>query len=103
MSKLNSLGTTRNLSAKYSEIKRNLNNTKLTPRLNLNDSGSLINDNGRVKYDLFNYSLISSKEHLVEMSNWHLPPKYVELFDRTNDNFKELLIKCKKIKLKFSF
>jgi hypothetical protein len=29
------------------------------------------------------------------MSNWHLPPKYIEFFDSCNDIFKELLIKCK--------
>lgn len=29
------------------------------------------------------------------MQNMMLPPKYVELFDSTNDIFKELLIKCK--------
>ena len=33
------------------------------------------------------------------MSNWYLPPRYVEVFDSTNDIFKELLMKCKNVKL----
>lgn len=41
------LGIVRSLSSKYVEIKRNLNSNP--KRINLNDSGSLINDNGKIK------------------------------------------------------
>ena len=51
MSKSSTIGVIRSLSSKYVEIKRNLNNS--SKRVNLNDSGnsgSLINDNGKIKY-----------------------------------------------------
>lgn len=47
MSKSMTLGIVRSLSSKYVEIKRNLNSNP--KRISLNDSGSLINDNGKIK------------------------------------------------------
>jgi hypothetical protein len=47
MSKHYSLGAIRNLSSKYVDIKRNLKDNP--KRVSLNDSGSLINDNGKTK------------------------------------------------------
>jgi hypothetical protein len=38
--------------------------------------------------------LISNREGRVELPNWHLPPKYMDLFDNSKDIFKELYIKC---------
>ena len=29
-----------------------------------------------------------------ELSNWHLPPKYIELYEYCKDLFKELEIEC---------
>jgi hypothetical protein len=47
MSKSMTLGVIRSLSSKYVEIKRNINSNP--KRISLNDSGSLINDNGKIK------------------------------------------------------
>jgi hypothetical protein len=43
-----SIGVTRNLSSKYVEYKRNYTNNN-SKRISLNDSGQLLNDNGRTK------------------------------------------------------
>jgi hypothetical protein len=40
------------------------------------------------------FSLIPQNEKL-ELASWHLPPKYMELYDKSNDILKELYIKCK--------
>ena len=47
ISKYKTLGATRSLSSKYVELKRNT--SRDTKRVSLNDSGSLINDNGKIK------------------------------------------------------
>lgn len=45
----------------------------------------------------FWYSLISKKDKdtKIELQNWHLPPKYVEMFESVTDIMKELQSKCK--------
>ncbi len=47
MSRLTTIGTSRCLSSRYVEIKRDLKNTYR--KSTLNDSGSLMNDNGKIK------------------------------------------------------
>lgn len=47
MSKHNTLGIIRNLSIKYADFRREINNSQ--KKVSLNDSGSLINDSGKIK------------------------------------------------------
>lgn len=105
MSKYSSLGVIRNLSKVYAELRKN--QIKDTKKVNLNDSGSIINDNGKMKYNSPNnnqFSLISKNDNKLELVAWHLPPKYVEKFETTLDVLKELSLKCKKnIVLNFSY
>lgn len=97
MSKYSSLGIIRNLTKAYTDIRKN--QIKDTKKVNLNDSGSIINDNGKMKYNSTNnnqFSLISKSDNKLELVAWHLPPKYVEKFEITLDILKELSLKCLK-------
>ena len=82
----NQFGIFRDLSKQYAKIKQRYNEMG-SYNSSLNDSSShgFINDNRKM-------NLIEHDKQ--ELSNWHLPPKYVELYDHCNDLFKELEIEC---------
>lgn len=83
----NKFGVIKDLSKDYAKIKQRYNDNR-EYNYSLNDSSSqgFMNDKGKVN--------LISKYDKEELSNWHLPPKYIELYEHCNDLFKELEIEC---------
>jgi len=84
-----SLGIINDLSLKYLKIKeiykKNKNDMLSSFESSMKD---LISDKGKD-------SLLNNNQY--ELSIWHLPPKYIEMYDQTNDLFKECEIYFNKL------
>jgi len=93
--KMNSIGTFRSLNNRYQDLRKEFKNKSFSQRkMSLNDSGSCLNETG--KTTLLQNTHKSNKGP-VELQHWNLPPKYMELFDKTSDIFKEIQLKCKMV------
>ena len=88
-----SLGVINNLSYKYGKIKQQINeNYSFRQPSSLNDSGNgFITDSRKIGF------ILKGDHPKTELSNWHLPPKYSEIFEHCNDIFQELTIKYGKL------
>ena len=84
-----SFGIINDLSSKYLKIKeiykKNKNDMLSSFESSMKD---LISDKGKD-------SLLNNNQY--ELSIWHLPPKYIEMYDQTNDLFKECEIYFNKL------
>ena len=82
------LGIVRNLSYKYGKIKQQINENNLykqNPSLN-DSSNGFMSDNRKTGF-------IPQDNPHIELSNWHLPPKFVDIYINCNDLFQQLTIK----------
>ena len=83
----NQFGVFRDLSKQYAKIKQRYNEIgEYNSSFNDSSSQGFMNDKGKVN--------LISKYDKQELSNWHLPPKYIELYEYCKDLFKELEIEC---------
>lgn len=83
-----SLGIVRNLSYKYGKLKQQINENNLykqNPSLN-DSSNGFMSDNRKTGF-------ITQDNPHIELSNWHLPPKFVDIYINCNDLFQQLTIK----------
>ena len=83
-----SLGIVRNLSYKYGKIKQQINENNLykqNPSFN-DSSNGFMSDNRKTGF-------IPQDNPHIELSNWHLPPKFVDIYINCNDLFQQLTIK----------
>ena len=82
------LGVIRNLSYKYGKIKQQINENNLykqNPSLN-DSSNGFMSDNRKTGF-------IPQDNPHIELSNWHHPPKFVDIYINCNDLFQQLTIK----------
>ena len=80
-------GVIKDLSREYVKIKQRYNEIgEYNSSFNDSSSQGFMNDKGKVN--------LISKYDTQELSNWHLPPKYIELYEYCKDLFKELEIEC---------
>ena len=80
-------GVIKDLSREYVKIKQRYNEIgEYNSSFNDSSSQGFMNDKGKVN--------LISKYDKQELSNWHLPPKYIVLYEYCKDLFKELEIEC---------
>ena len=76
-----------NLSYRYGKLKQQVNENEYYKPNSLNESASSERK----------LNLVSKQDNRVELVSWHLPPRYMESYDKCNDILKELSIKLGKL------
>jgi len=69
----------------------NTNGPNIRNSKSLNDSLGSLNENGKTSL------LVKPKGNVIELKYAQLPPKYMDLFDKANDYFKEIQIKFSRL------
>ena len=91
------LGLIRDLSAKYAIVKQKVNDNKYILKDSFTSSEKGFVSNTADKNAKGNFIPKFSNQTRTELTSWHLPPKYVEQFQKCNDIFDTLEIQLGKL------